>query len=451
MTPKFHLLNRGGKKLLGWIGFGGAEAKARADAENWLELADKVWAFRRDLLPERDAAELRSRTGELRTHYQGHAEPTKLKQAIGALEPVLKRTGGAIYPKTALVENVEFFLVAAIVIIGVRTYFMQPFKIPTNSMWPSYYGMTPEVYPSRADEPGALAVAARAVIYGATAHRLDAPGDGEILIPIGGQDSLGYVHNRVVPGHSWLVFPTQLKEYTLFVDDRPVKVRVPLDFDFDWVIGDAFFPTGRQFTRPALGEQLQALVAAGQTEVRSIDGEPVRCVRTGRKVRAGDRVLAFDEITGDQLFVDRVSYHFMRPKVGQGFVFFTGNIPGIMSVYGEQYYIKRLVGVPGDTLQIKPPVLWRNGAPITGAPAFAKNAQRADRYQGYVHVTDPRAQYLLTDEDTLTVPKDSYFAMGDNSNNSFDGRYWGFVPGKEVIGRPLFIYFPFSKRWGPSR
>ena len=451
-TPKVHFLNRGGRQLLAWIGLGGAEAKTRADAENWLELAEKVWDFRRDLLLERDAAELLSRTEELRMRYKGHAEAAKLKQAIAALEPVLKRTGGAIYPKTALVENVEFFLVAAIVIIGVRTYFMQPFKIPTNSMWPSYYGMTPEVYTNRADEPGALAVAARTVLYGAWAHRLEAPGDGEILIPIGNEDAnRGYVHNSVVPGRSWLVFPTQLKEYTLLVDDRPVKARVPLDFDFDWVIGDAFFPTGRPYNRAGFGEQLQALIAAGQTEERVVDGERVRCVRTGRKVRTGDRVLAFDEITGDQLFVDRVSYHFVQPKVGQGFVFFTGNIPGIRSVYGEQYYIKRLVGVPGDTLQIKSPVLWRNGAPITGAPAFAKNAQRLDLYRGYVHVADPRAQYLLSDEDTITVPQDSFFAMGDNSNNSFDGRYWGFVPGKEVIGRPLFIYFPFSKRWGPSR
>ena len=59
---------------------------------------------------------------------------------------MLRRTGGAIYPKSSLVENVEFFLVAAIVILGIRTYFLQPFKIPTNSMWPTYNGMTPEAF-----------------------------------------------------------------------------------------------------------------------------------------------------------------------------------------------------------------------------------------------------------------------------------------------------------------
>jgi len=42
-------------------------------------------------------------------------------------------------------------------------------------------------------------------------------------------------------------------------------------------------------------------------------------------------------------------------------------------------------------------------------------------------------------------------AMGDNSYNSLDGRFWGYVPAKDAMGRPLFIYYPFSKRWGPAR
>jgi signal peptidase I len=49
------------------------------------------------------------------------------------------------------------------------------------------------------------------------------------------------------------------------------------------------------------------------------------------------------------------------------------------------------------------------------------------------------------------VPAQAFFALGDNSRDSQDGRYWGFVPEKDVIGRPLFIYYPFTRRWGPAR
>lgn len=440
MPTQAHFLNRGGKKLLAWIGLGGAETKAREEAENWLELADKVWAFRRDVLSERDRAELRSRTEELRQRHHAQEEASRLKQSVAALEPVLKRTGGAIYPKSALVENVEFFLVAAIVIIGVRTYFVQPFKIPTNSMWPSYYGMTPDVYHRPEDVPGPLSKAARFVFFGARHQEITAPESGTIAVPVGiarVSEGGGKLPYDTVPAKSWFVFPTTNREYTIYINETPVKVQVPQDFDFDWAFQEMFGLTPAQLEEAAYRSPRRH----GNYGLVTLD----------RRAEAGKAFLSFDVVTGDQLFVDRFSYNFVRPKVGQGFVFFTGNIPGIASVMGEQYYIKRLVGTPGDTMQIKPPVLWRNGQPITGAPAFAKNAQRVEGYQGYVHIDATRGQYLLADDEALTVPKDSYFAMGDNSNNSFDGRYWGFVPAKEVVGRPLFIYFPFSKRWGPSR
>jgi signal peptidase I len=157
--------------------------------------------------------------------------------------------------------------------------------------------------------------------------------------------------------------------------------------------------------------------------------------------------LSFDILTGDQLFVDRLSYHFIKPKVGDGFVFRTRNIAGLAhnGVPDDKYYIKRLVGVPGDTLEVRSPVLLHNGEPITGSRAFELNANQEMRYRGY------EARGLLEPGQTLTVPEKSFFAMGDNSYNSLDGRIWGFVPADDVVGRPLFIYYPFTRRWGPSR
>lgn len=432
--------------------FASPEKKMRENAANWLELADKVYHYRRDVLSAALVGELQSRTAALRQQVQERASAPKLKLGIEALEPVLQRTGGAIYPKTSLVENVEFFLVAALVILGIRTYFVQPFKIPTNSMWPTYYGMTSEVFHRPADEPGALAEAARVVSFGAWPHRVNAPADGEVLVPIGGAENRGFVHCHIVSGHSWFVIPTKLREYTLLVDDQPIRVRLPLDFDFDWVVSEAFLAPGSTFSPQEFSREVRDRLITGQFEWHMVDGENVRCLRTGRQVRKGGRLLSFDELTGDQLFVDRFSYNFIRPRVGQGFVFRTGNIPDIARIYGDQYYVKRLIGVPGDTLQIKEPAIWRNGQPITGSEAFVNNARRDDNYRGYFNGSAANgAKYLLSPDESLSVPKNSYFAMGDNSGNSADGRYWGFVPAKEVVGRPLFVYFPFTRRWGPAR
>ena len=136
--------------------FASQEKKMRANASNWIEVAEKVWHYRRDRLTATEADDLRRQTDDLRRQVKTRADAAKLKLGIESLEAVLRRTGGSIYPKTTLVDNVEFFLVAAIVILGIRTYFVQPFKIPTNSMWPTYNGMTPEVFLQPADEPGAV-------------------------------------------------------------------------------------------------------------------------------------------------------------------------------------------------------------------------------------------------------------------------------------------------------
>ncbi len=402
----------------------------RAHATNWLELAQKVEDFRRDILPPDELTALQQGQAELKQHLKAKADASQLKLSIESLEGVLRKTGGTFYPKRSLVEYVEFFLVAAIVILGIRAYFIQPFKIPTNSMWPSYNGMTGEVFAEKGDEPGFIGTGFRFLTQLAQPKRVDAPIAGEVRIPvIRTQNEKGFVPFKTVKGRKWLVLPTDLREYELFVNEQPVKLRVPGDFDLDQVLRDAYFDGAENFPVPE----------------RIPYGQGVY-LPTGKHVKAGDRVLSFDVLTGDQLFVDRISYHFVKPSVGDGFVFRTKSLTRLHAIMPhmakDQYYIKRLVGVPGDTLEIREPVLYRNGKPIEGSEAFEKNAQREDRYPGYRNVADMELS------DTVTVPEDHFFALGDNSASSLDGRYWGAIPAEDVVGRPLFIYYPFTKHWG---
>ncbi|MGA3006945.1 MAG: signal peptidase I, partial [Opitutaceae bacterium] len=253
------------------------------------------------------------------------------------------------------------------------------------------------------------------------------------------------------PGHKWLVIPATLNEYTFYVNDAPVTVDVPEDFDFRRLLIDAFSHGDEAaYLQWSKDEQARA-----EQVVEQIDAEhAARAQRfeVGAAARAGQPMLSFDVLAGDMLFVDRFSYHFMRPKVGSGFVFRTRNIAGLQNspISSDTYFIKRLVGVPGDILEIRQPVLYRNGQPITGAASFPKEFRQIDGYPGYRNKEygDPYQIYLTAPGETVTVPAGNYFAMGDNSSNSEDSRYWGFVPAREVVGRPLFVYYPFSRRWG---
>lgn len=399
----------------------------RANAHNWLELADKIHHYRRDELTAKDLADLQQKRESLRSQMRERVDASRLKLGVEALEGVMRRTGGKIYPKSTVQEYVEFFLVAAIVVIGIKAYFVQPFKIPTNSMWPSYNGMTPRVYKNPADGPSTMGKVARFLAYGAQHKELIAPDSGKITVPVFA-NSGGYLYFEKRPGRKWGIFPATVREYVFYVGEESVRLQVPEDFDFDLAFREAFGYSADQLAELAL---------------RSRRGDyNYRLVEIDHTVARGKRFLSFDILTGDCLFVDRISYHFVAPKVGDGFVFRTGNIPGIGV---DQYYIKRLVGVPGDKIEIRDPVLYRNGEPITGADAFVKNGLRQGKYSGYRNIGS------LSSGSDVDVPKDGFLALGDNSSNSRDGRYWGFVPRKDVVGRPIFVYYPFTSHWGAAR
>ncbi len=234
------------------------------------------------------------------------------------------------------------------------------------------------------------------------------------------------------------------------VGGEEAKIRVPLDFnEFDEIVRETFFGSTDGFLKAYTKAIRERSMEPSLMQARegSSDAYRVGVLSLGKTLAEGAPVLRFDILTGDQLFVDRVSYHFVRPSVGDGFVFRTGNIEGIGA---DQYYIKRLVGTPGDKLEIRNPVLYRNGAPITGSEAFGKNARKEDRYRGYSDASDYKWSYLRKGE-VLEVPANSFMALGDNSGNSMDGRHWGFVPARDVVGRPLMIYYPFTRRWGLPR
>src|SRR4051812_19148975 len=148
--------------------------------------------------------------------------------------------------------------------------------------------------------------------------------------------------------------------------------------------------------------------------------------------------------TGDHVFVDKFSYHFMRPKRDQVFVFSTRGIPKLNTgTTPSQFYIKRLAGVPNDTLRIDPPTLFVNGAQAS-QPGFKRvmtgTFEHPNKdYRGYSNAPG-WGIYLTSPKEEFTVPKETYFALGDNSYSSYDSRGWGTVPRDNVTGRALFVY-----------
>jgi len=436
--------------------------QAREQAENLLRLADKVDCYRRDVAPADKLELMRAAVARLHQLWDNKQAPAAaLNQAAEELHAAMLPCGGDIYPLTFAGEYTEMILVAAIVVIGIRTFFLQPFKIPTNSMYPSYNGMTPYVYALDDPGPGMAVRVWNFLTLGAVHYDLRAPADGEVVLPLmaGGfgptMTSPSTNVDAVSWSRAWLMKTTQ-RECTFYVGNEPVTLRVPVDFEtgFEQAFIAEYFPNEYAQTHGDLASLGQLLLGHVQAT-----GEGGYALHTGHLARAGDRVLNFDLRTGDMLFVDRFSYNFVSPKPGDPFVFHTGGIDGLLDTHTGQpapdsYFIKRLVGVTGDRLEVRPPVLWRNGSPATGATTFDKNARRDGDYPGYTNGnpgTSLNNSKYLGPGDVFTVPNGYYFAMGDNSPTSYDSRYWGPVPAQNIVGRAVFIIYPFSFRWGPAK
>jgi signal peptidase I len=103
---------------------------------------------------------------------------------------------------------------------------------------------------------------------------------------------------------------------------------------------------------------------------------------------------------------------------------------------GANDYIKRVIGVPGDKLEIRRGAVWINGKVLVEP-----------------YVSSPMNPNETFPYQSVTVPPGYYFMMGDNRGNSYDSRFWGFVPRENIIGTPMFIYMSVEapeEAWQPG-
>jgi signal peptidase I len=168
-------------------------------------------------------------------------------------------------------------------------------------------------------------------------------------------------------------------------------------------------------------------------------------------------------LIGDHVLVDRISL--APPAKWAPFTFYRDVHRGDIIVFfkpGEPdlFLVKRTIGIPGDHIHLRNGVVYLNGVaqnePYAGMPVSDGNPQHAfqpyrddfpavpaDPYQSVTASWANDLPNYIQGED-LVVPPGKVFAMGDNRTESLDGRYWGFVPRENIVGRPLFVYWSFE-------
>ncbi len=327
------------------------------------------------------------------------------ERAIELLEKKLK----TFHDRSSAFYTVRGWLdvlaVALAVAFGIRALYLQPFQIPTSSMQPTLFGI----------------------------HFIDRKE---------GMEKAGFLTKLFYPlgASAAKLEVTESGEYR--------EGSIPVKRSLASLLKSVFTPSEFYLSgsRVAVGSKLYTVPGDNPADhiYRYLDKDPQK-----QFFEKGDVV--FDGIvsSGDHLFVDRFSMHFYPLRRGEIFIFHTGGLRFRGHPLPGYYYVKRLVGMPGDTLKIMENILYIRPEGDTEFHRADELSEKLKRiysfrggYQGH------KALGLLAEGTEFKVPADSYFALGDNTNNSLDSRYWGPVPHANIIGRALNVFWPVSRRWG---
>lgn len=365
----------------------------------------KLLQSQRDILSPQAVSAVEAALIEMKAALDGNADDAALRIQMESLEKTATKWIKP-YPYAEWRDNVEVFLVAIVVAMGIRTFFLQPFKIPTGSMQPTLFGVTTEDLRSdpHFQMPGFFTRVFDVAVRGEIFHEIIAPQDGEVMHLGPLQHVLRFFNRQTL----WVQYGGAGEEVPLTIwcgpDDVNNQVRAGL-------------------TRPYFFHK----------------GEPI---------------IRFEETTGDHLFVDRMTYNFRHPRRGEIIVFKTKGIEQIRDQ--DQFYIKRLIGLGGDTVSIGEDRHVRiDGRRLDASMPHFENIYgfdphsepRDSHYSGHLLEEDDRSR-LRTPQDSIKVDPGHFVAFGDNTINSLDSRYWGELPENNVIGKAFFVYWPISSRFG---
>jgi len=167
-------------------------------------------------------------------------------------------------------------------------------------------------------------------------------------------------------------------------------------------------------------------------------------------------------LVGDHLLVDRTTL--APPTKWAPFVHYRPVQRGDVIVFlkptpEDMILVKRVIGVPGDRIHLSNGVVYLNG--VAQTELFETDNDPDEPRPAYIPYRDEFPRVAPGPEDGLTavwaqelasniqngdivVPAGKVFAMGDNRHDSLDGRYWGFVPDENIMGRPMFVYWSFN-------
>ena len=395
--------------------------------------AGKLLNHQRDQLSPEAIKDIREAIANLRTAMRSGYNRKTLDDQIRRLEETGSRKL-IPYRSPGMRENVEVALFAVAIAMSIRTFFVQPMGIPTGSMQPTLYGITEGNLGQEELAPTGVNAWVQHYLAGVSYYHLVSGGNWRLI--------------SVDPPRKSFVF---FNKQRLTFRDMDTNNEIVRDISPPMNSGNSMLGYGELFS----GSLKEFILNSHNNYI----------------YKPGDDIINMRRESGDHLLIDRLTYNFRKPDRGEIIVFETKNIKDLKQ---DLFYIKRLVGLPNEKIQIgddrhliiNDERLDASDHPFELVYSFDVAEEisppQDSRFSGHVNQKVYQQFYGIhyispnfTDAShEFKVPPNRYLALGDNTVNSMDSRGWGSLPGKNIFGKASFIYWPFfcqAARTRPNR
>ncbi|MFC1467341.1 signal peptidase I [Verrucomicrobiota bacterium] len=355
----------------------------KEEVKNVLKDARHARNMREDICPEELLQKMADAVHRVEVLWKEKADAKKVRDAIHALHHVSCRVYPP-HPQPKWHENIEVLVVALGAAMAIRAYFVQPFKIPTGSMQPTLNGILHEEHEPNLSDKFPLSIGKWLITgesFKPATSMLKIAGDHVIVNK--------FLYNFVPPKRGDVVV----------FDTAGINKKERANIIMAQLIGNGRVLDTIEF------------IEHGQTLIDRATARPIQQILNeyAQRYQTSVRAVPVSQRKGIAL----------------------------------TYYIKRMVGEPGDEISVDNGYLVANGEKVTEPFPFER---QVNEYGGYTY-----AGKIMDSSNSIKLADDEFLPFGDNSANSLDGRYFGGVKCDRLLGPAFMVYWPLGQHWGAIR
>lgn len=320
---------------------------------------------------------------------------------------------------TNFIINIKFLFYTILISFFITNFIIKIFFIPTNSMYPNFHGKKCIIYTCISQLPNTNKILKRYILLGSKHNLIKSDLSGNVNIKINSKGELIFNTKKLLYNIS--------NELILLVNKIKINIKFPIEFEqIEYLISKIyFFKLENNFESIVKYSIKNRFLCLLENEV---------FLKTNKNIKKNETLFAFDILNGDFLLGNLFIYKIINPNIGDCIIFYNKNIRNLNfynKINNKFFFLKRLIAISNYYIEFK---------------SFLSNIKYKNlllKKNKINNVYYPKWSFDIKEK--LIIPKNFYYYLGDNSLQSLDSRFFGFVNKKSIVGKLSIIFYPINR------